>query len=191
MNGFIKKFTNPKFLLTVILPGGIILVLLYLFEKQIYIIFNMDKLNSDSHENKAGATLGERFNNIMNLWQSSNSWLGKVNIVPYNLDTIEKFTSFTLGLRAGIKNLNSLFRVYKNISATINAYAPPNVLQFGKTNDTNAYINNVCSWTGFSPTDEPDMSDKDTVQLIVTAICRQENSYSLTDDEFNAAYKLI
>jgi hypothetical protein len=87
------------------------------------------------------------------------------------------FTSPVWGIRALAKVLLTYSRVYPQdtpqdidtVAEIIRRWAP------STENDTAAYIAAVCKSTGFGPDQPIDVTDKEVMESLVIAICRQEN----------------
>lgn len=130
---------------------------------------------------------GMRNNNPGNLRISSNAWQGKI---PASMNTdgaFEQFYNYAYGIRAMIKLLIHYMTVKKlvTIRDIISTYAP------SSENDTNAYIRNVATATGFPP-DWPLSPSPDTLRRLVIAMSRVENGReAITTDQFNRAWSLV
>jgi hypothetical protein len=71
------------------------------------------------------------------------------------------------------------------LTALITVYAPPN------ENNTQAYINQIASWTGIEPY-QSISNDYDSLQKIIPAMARYENGVDcITPEIFNHAYSLL
>ena len=97
------------------------------------------------------------------------------------------FDSPEMGIRAIGRILRTYSRKYgiNTVSGIVSRWAPPN------ENDTENYIKNVSTWTGFAPDKKLNVQDPGTMFKLINAIIRQENSTSYQPDVVNRAIGLI
>lgn len=126
---------------------------------------------------------GLRNNNPLNI-RIGNTWLGEV-ATPTDPD-FEQFVTLRYGLRAGFILLRRYIRHYKRttISAIIRAWAPE------VENLTQAYIDNVCKFTGIGEFEPVDYFDKETMCKIVSAMCTVECGQEVDAAEIEKAYDI-
>ena len=112
-------------------------------------------------------------NNPGNIELGSGKWQG---LAPTQTHRFATFTDVTYGIRAIAVTLIAYQDKYKirTISAAIARYAPPN-----DDNPTRKYIENVCTWTGFKPSEELNFHDWRHLRPVVLAIMRQESGVDL------------
>ncbi len=113
---------------------------------------------------------GIRNNNPGNLRITSIPWQGKIPASQNTDGAFEQFEAYKFGIRAMLKDLQNDYRQdgKRSLVALISVYAP------SSENDTQAYINDVATWTGFSPNGTlPDT--KATWKALVIAMARKEN----------------
>lgn len=126
---------------------------------------------------------GIRNNNPLNII-IGNTWLGERENPT---DTrFEEFVSMKYGLRAAFIILRRYIRRYgKNtINSIIRTWAPE------VENQVQAYINNVCQFTGLRPDTKIDYFDKETMCKLVAAMARVECGQAISDDDISAGYDL-
>lgn len=82
-----------------------------------------------------------------------------------------QFESFTYGIRALMKTLNTYFHKYNltTITQIINRWAPTN------ENDTDAYIKSVCRRLNVKPDEDINLNNKDELIALARAIAFHEN----------------
>ncbi len=120
-------------------------------------------------------TRGERNCNPGNLERNGTTWRGMCE-----QQTDARFVSFEspqYGIRALATVLLTYYRQHnlKTISGIIKRFAPPT------ENDTQSYIMAVSQEVGVKPDEIINVSNRDTLEKLVTAIIRHENgrvSYS-------------
>ena len=134
-------------------------------------------------------TAGGGFNNPGNLRVGNPVYNGEVDAQG---NKFRWFEDMPHGLRAVIV----LYRYYytilrkKTLTDCINTYAPPS-----DGNATSVYVTDVATDTGYSPTD--DIHDLLYTQAgavsLMKAVTKAEqgSSFSLSDDDCNAAYNLL
>jgi len=111
---------------------------------------------------------GIRNNNPGNIERSNNNWVGKI----YNADDprFEVFDTAENGIRA----LAKLLIVYDkkgfdSVRKIVTKYAP------ASENNTQSYIKSVSDYIGLEPDDEIDISDDQSLLLLIQAIILHEN----------------
>jgi hypothetical protein len=126
-----------------------------------------------------------RNNNPFNLKLTKLNWNGKV---PNEQNTDGKFEQFyekKYGIRAGLKNIiNKVAKGKNTLSILIPIYAPST-----DDNNTNEYIQQVSSWTGFDPF-TPIGTDKDSIIKLAGAITRKEGD-PIDTNQLEEGYNLI
>jgi hypothetical protein len=114
-------------------------------------------------------TRGESNCNPGNIERSATKWRGMCE-----QQTDARFVSFQTpqyGIRALATVLLTYYRQHnlKTISGIINRFAPPS------DNDTQSYIMDVAKEVGVKPDEIINVSNRDTLEKLVTAIIRHEN----------------
>jgi hypothetical protein len=112
---------------------------------------------------------GVRLNNPGNVRISGAPWKGKV--IPSRDREFETFDCPENGIRALAKTLLAYFDKHglHTIREIISRWAPPT------ENNTEAYIQSVCSQTDIGPDDILDLNDHQELALLVEAIIFHEN----------------
>lgn len=119
---------------------------------------------------------GLRNNNAGNIRKSSTRYLGEVR--PSSDKAFKQFETRGWGYRAIFVLLESYSkRGYKTLRQMINRYAPPS------ENHTKIYLKYVCDCAMTSADIQLDISDKNTMVLVVAAISKMENGYPAIMDE--------
>jgi hypothetical protein len=122
-------------------------------------------------------TRGERNSNVGNIERmAGTTWKGQSPDQSSDARFVV-FTSPVWGIRALARTLLTYSRVYPQdtprdidtVAEIIRRWAP------STENDTAAYISAVCKSTGFGPDQPIDVTDKEVMEALVLAICRQEN----------------
>lgn len=127
---------------------------------------------------------GIRNNNPLNI-RIGNTWQGEVS---HPTDTeFEQFISMKWGLRAGFVLLRRYIERYglRTIRDIISRWAP------ASENNTRAYINAVCHWTGMTELQELAFEDANSMCNLVWAMARVETGYSLDFSEIVDAYDMV
>lgn len=93
------------------------------------------------------------------------------------------FNAMGWGIRAAFCILRTYARRYQCLSPAdiVGRWAPPH------QNDTDAYIRNVCTWTGFGGRQR--LTEADWPRL-VQAMARQESGATLSEEIINKGFKL-
>lgn len=93
------------------------------------------------------------------------------------------FNAMEWGIRAAFCILRTYARRYQCLSPAdiVGRWAPPN------ENNTDAYIRNVCTWTGFGGRQR--LTEADWPRL-VQAMARQESGTTLSEEIINKGFKL-
>lgn len=93
------------------------------------------------------------------------------------------FNAMEWGIRAAFCILRTYARRYQCLSPAdiVGRWAPPH------QNDTDAYIRNVCTWTGFGGRQR--LTEADWPRL-VQAMARQESGTTLSEEIINKGFKL-
>jgi hypothetical protein len=109
---------------------------------------------------------GIRNKNPGNIRISLSQWMGKLRIAD---PEFEQFSEMKFGIRALMKLLiGYINRDFNTIEKIITRYAP------GNENNTEAYIQAVCNYTGFQR-DEVLKPDENTIKKMAYAISHHEN----------------
>jgi hypothetical protein len=109
---------------------------------------------------------GIRNKNPGNIRISISQWMGKLRIAD---PEFEQFSEMKFGIRALMKLLiGYINRDFNTIEKIITRYAP------GNENNTEAYIQAVCNYTGFQR-DEVLKPDENTIKKMAYAISHHEN----------------
>ena len=112
---------------------------------------------------------GMRNKNPGNIRISISEWQGEVPVDENTDGTFEQFTEMKYGIRALMKLLIKYIRSGRDtIEKVITRYAP------GNENNTEAYIQAVCNYTGFQR-DEVLKPDENTIKKMAYAISHHEN----------------
>lgn len=125
-------------------------------------------------------TRGERNNNPLNIRRVvGTKWKGEVQSNSHFV----RFSSLAWGIRAACCLLRTYRDKYKMncIADIIQRWAPPS------ENDTERYIRNVCTWTGFGG--QQRLTESDWPKLL-QAMARQECGTLLNEEEIQAGFKL-
>ena len=119
---------------------------------------------------------GLRNNNAGNIRKSSTRYLGEVR--PSSDKAFKQFETRGWGYRAIFVLLESYSkRGFKTLRQMINRYAPP------CESHTEIYLKYVCD-CAMTGADAPlDITDKNTMVLVVAAISKMENGYPAVMDE--------
>nr|BAR34572.1 hypothetical protein [uncultured Mediterranean phage uvMED] len=107
-------------------------------------------------------------NNPGNIRSSNTKWEGMVD----SKGEFVTFESPEYGIRAMTKLLQTYDKKHglDTIKGIISRYAPPS------ENDTDTYIKNISSFTGFDPNQELDLDEPRVMKKLLQAIIRQENA---------------
>lgn len=126
---------------------------------------------------------GIRNNNPLNI-KIGNTWLGEVEHPTET--TFEQFVNMKYGLRAAFIILRRYIRRYgKNtIRQIVQTWAPET------ENQVNAYVANVCKFTGLAEDAKIDYFDKDTMCRLVGAMARVECGQSVSEKDIMDAYEM-
>lgn len=126
---------------------------------------------------------GIRNKNPGNIRISLSQWMGKLRIAD---PEFEQFSEMKFGIRALMKLLiGYINRDFNTIEKIITRYAP------GNENNTEAYIQAVCNYTGFQR-DEVLKPDENTIKKMAYAISHHENGGDyLKREEVDEAWTLI
>lgn len=128
---------------------------------------------------------GLKNNNPGNIRLSSTLWKGEKT--PSGDKAFKQFSGMNYGYRALLKllqNYNHLFGC-KTLSPMIRRWAPET------ENDTNAYIQAVCRFTGMDPGQEVDVNDKETMCKLAAAISRVENGEPARMEDIKAGWEIL
>lgn len=126
---------------------------------------------------------GIRNNNPLNI-RIGNTWLGEV--ANPSDSSFEQFVTMQYGVRAACVLLRRYIRHYKrtSIRAIIAAWAP------ACENNLDAYIASVCRYLAISPDEPIKYEDKDTICLLIQAMCIVENGQPISDDIIYKGYDM-
>jgi hypothetical protein len=114
---------------------------------------------------------GIRNNNPGNIVKSPDKWEGSIGDDGRFLI----FVSMEWGIRAMAKNIRTQQSKHKinTLRQLITRLSPPN------ENDTKKYIAVVHKWTGIDPDKPLNLSDPNTLSLIIDALIRYENGHTI------------
>lgn len=112
---------------------------------------------------------GYRNNNPLNIrYSPSNNWLGK--LIPNTDGSFEQFQSMAYGYRAALYLIRNYIKSGDNtIASIISRWAPET------ENNTQRYIQRVCSTTGYDAGTVVDPYNKDQMCNLVYAMAIVEN----------------
>jgi hypothetical protein len=131
---------------------------------------------------------GIRNNNPGNLVITNIGWKQKLPVNQNTDGTFEQFTYLPYGIRAMMIDLSSDIADGQNtLKKIIYGTTPYNA--YSQT-DQAAYVANVSSWTGYSPTQLLN-TDATTIKKLVDAFSRMENGNYLTSTDINQAWSLV
>ena len=124
---------------------------------------------------------GVRNNNPLNI-RTGSHWIGLSERQDNQFCT---FVAIEWGVRAAVKILRSYARRgIHTVSDIIQTWAPP------IENDTNRYIQVVCSRTGFQPTHEINIYDENEVVALLLAMSFVECATIFDEKDFRKGYNL-
>lgn len=124
---------------------------------------------------------GVRNNNPLNI-RSGSHWIGMSEHQDKEFCT---FVAIEWGVRAAVKILRSYARRgIHTISDIIQTWAPP------IENNTNRYIQIVCSRTGFQPTHNINVYDENEVVALLLAMAYVECSTVFDEKDFRRGFNL-
>lgn len=128
---------------------------------------------------------GIRNNNPLNI-RIGNTWLGERHPSEFDDPDFEQFISMTYGLRAAFCILRRYIRHYhrNTVAKIIQSWAPSN------ENDTNKYVQFICSAMQCTADDEIHYEDSATMCELVQAMGRYECGVKIPLAEIEKAYKL-
>lgn len=126
---------------------------------------------------------GIRNNNPLNI-RIGNTWLGEVQH-PTDPD-FEQFVNMTAGVRAAFVLMRRYINHYKRttIPQIISAWAP------ASENNTQRYIDYVCSSMSVTPDTDILYEDKDTMISLVSSMIKMECGQSVDFKIIQRAYEL-
>jgi len=129
-------------------------------------------------------TIGIRNNNPLNIRRGKSRWKGEVLPLKGAGGSFCQFESMEWGIRAALILLRTYaIKYHANcIRDIITRWAPPS------ENDTDAYIKNVCLWTGFGGLQR--LAEEDWPRL-VRAMARQECGITLSEDIILKGFRLF
>lgn len=139
-------------------------------------------LNMESFEGRQDLPIGIRQNNPLNIRSTKTVWLGQKS----NKGAFVEFYYLLYGVRAGIKNLRSIYnRGNFTVSKIINVWAPASD---GNTPDVYAKI--VASQMGIG-VNEPFSFNEENVLPMVQAMCRVEQGKNyISESVFKMAWAI-
>jgi len=138
--------------------------------------------NLESYAGREDLPMGIRQNNPLNLRTTKTNWLGQTS----SKKAFVEFSYLVYGVRAGIKNLRSIYnRGNFTVEKIIKIWAPSTD---GNTPDVYAKI--VASAMGIG-VDEPFSFDKENAWRMVQAMCKVEQGANYIDQTtFNMAWAI-
>jgi hypothetical protein len=112
---------------------------------------------------------GYRNHNPLNIRISNNEWKGKIS--PSGDPAFEQFISMPYGYRAALVLMRNYINKYgcNTVQKIIERWAPPT------ENNTLAYIQHVCNYSGLTPDTVVNANDKDTLTKMAYAMSIIEN----------------
>ena len=124
---------------------------------------------------------GIRNNNPLNIRRSASKWRGMS--AQQSDHAFVQFENIRWGLRAAVLLLaNYIAHGYNTPRKIINRWAPY------CENDTNAYINYVCSYCNMQPDDVVQFDDKQTITSMIDAMCHVECGKHIDDAYIEVGY---
>lgn len=132
------------------------------------------------------AALGLRRNNPGNIEYGPGVQKMKGLVLPHDGNRFCAFRTMPLGIRAiaiVLMNYQDNHGI-DTVRRAIERWAPPGAKD---RNPTDAYIRNVCAWSGMEPDRVQDFQDDETMFGLVRGICWQENGqHCVSDDQVRA-----
>ncbi|WP_321331538.1 structural protein P5 [uncultured Bacteroides sp.] len=128
---------------------------------------------------------GLRNCNPGNIRINKTKWKGEVT--PSQDKSFKQFSSMPFGYRSMLKLLQNYSKLYQcdTIRKMISRWAP------NSENDTEEYIKTVCGLTGIHEDTVVDVSDKDSMCRIASAMSRVENAVPAIMSDIKAGWDLI
>lgn len=128
---------------------------------------------------------GLRNCNPGNIRSSGVLYLGEVR--PSKDREFKQFRTMAWGYRALFALLQSYALRYRltTLRGIVARYAPPS------ENDTGAYLDALCRWTGFGPDEAVDHRDRDAMVAVASAVSRMENGVAAVADEVAEGWRLF
>lgn len=129
---------------------------------------------------------GLRNNNPLNIrLAADNPWQGEVR--PSQDKAFCQFRTMAYGYRAAMKLLRNYADRYglNTIRGIISRWAPP------EENDTEAYIEAVCHYSGLDANRRLNLHEKRTMTSLVAAMSRVENGLPADMAQVEAGWKLL
>lgn len=136
---------------------------------------------------------GIRNKNVGNLKIANNAWKGKIPVEKNTDGIFEQFETFEYGIRAMIITLLNYFKKYSlnTVEKIIMRYCPPYDDQLQVANNTENYIKFVSAQLGVQRNQPIDMGTPESIKRLVQAMAIFESSYTISDDMYKRAVKLI
>lgn len=134
-------------------------------------------------------TRGIRNNNPLNIRHGSK-WKGLRKTQTDK--AFCQFESMEFGVRAGLKLIRNYITGWGgsrmkicSVTAIISRWAPPS------ENNTQNYIRFVCEKSGLNPLEVISPNDKNSIYVLVKAMCQIESLYELPRVTFDSAWSLM
>lgn len=126
-------------------------------------------INNDNMTTDTNLPRGYRNHNPLNIRISNNAWKGKIS--PSGDPAFEQFISLPYGYRAALVLMRNYIDKYNcnTVQKIIERWAPPT------ENNTLAYIQHVCDYSGLQPDTVVNANDKDTLTKMAYAMSIIEN----------------
>jgi hypothetical protein len=133
---------------------------------------------------KSTTPRGLRNNNPLNIRRSSIAFIGLSN--KQTDESFFQFVSIEMGYRAAMRIISTYYTHYglHTIAGIIRRWAPES------ENDTRAYIDNVCKWSGLHAEARYNIVDMRVMVPLVAAMSRVENGVYADIDVVYKAYHL-
>lgn len=127
---------------------------------------------------------GLRNNNPCNIRQSRTTYKGEIR--PSHDSAFKQFQTIAYGYRAAFVLLHYYYSRLglKTLRQMLNRWAPPT------ENNTDAYVHHVSSAAGCLPDEEIDITDRELMVKIVSAMSRVENGRPAVASEVNDGWSL-
>lgn len=124
-------------------------------------------------------TRGILCKNPMNIMTSGIPWQGEIRPTTDPQGRLCTFDCMEDGVRAGTKTLLTYYHIHnlKTINEIINRFSPP------EENNTAAYVDAVSEQMGLQPDEQLDMSDRNIVEDLITAIIMHEQGFNCCTKE--------
>lgn len=128
---------------------------------------------------------GLRNNNPLNIRKSLDIFQGEK--IPSADKNFKQFQTTAYGYRAAFKIVMNYYRIYslKTIRQIIGRWAPEN------ENNTESYISLVSSYSGVSPDEQINITNKDMMCCIIASMSKVENGREAVMCDITAGWNLL